>query len=142
LDGLRRCYALILRLRHGTDRDTLLASFIESDVDVSTLPAMEALATATTIPLPSSGGEPSDALWNAPEVLRVDAELLLWHDAPNAAEAAEAKLLRSLDVARQQSALTWELRTAVSLAKLWRPGRRATEARDQLAATCRPSRAS
>jgi hypothetical protein len=28
-------------------------------------------------------------------------------------------LLRSLDVARQQGALSWELRSAISLAELW-----------------------
>jgi predicted ATPase len=75
--------------------------------------------------------------WNTPETLRVDAELLLWHAAPGAVAAAEAKLLRALEIAREQSALSWELRAAMSLAQLWRHHRRATEARDLLAGTYR-----
>ena len=79
--------------------------------------------------------EPVDVRWNTPELLRVDAELLLWHAAPDAVTAAEAKLLRALEIAREQSALSWELRAAMSLARLWRRHGRATEARDLLAAT-------
>ena len=66
-------------------------------------------------------------------MLRVNAELLLWRDAPGAAEAAEAKLLRSIDWARQHSALSWELRAATSLARLQRDLGRTREARDLLA---------
>jgi transposase len=44
-------------------------------------------------------------------------------------------LLRSLDLARQQSALPWELRAATSLGRLRHRSRRVTEARDLLAAT-------
>jgi predicted ATPase len=69
------------------------------------------------------------------EKLRIDAELLLWHDAPGAVAAAEAKLLRALEIAREQSALSWELRAAMSLARLWWRLGRAPEARDLLAAT-------
>jgi predicted ATPase len=43
--------------------------------------------------------------------------------------------LRALEIARMQSALSWELRCAMSLARLWRRQGRATEARDLLAAT-------
>jgi predicted ATPase len=76
-----------------------------------------------------------DVRWNTPEQLRIDAELLLWHAAQGAVTAAEAKLLRALEVAREQSALSWELRAAMSLARLWWRLGRATEARDLLAAT-------
>jgi predicted ATPase len=68
-------------------------------------------------------------------VLRVDAELLLWHDAQDANVAAETKLLRALEIARGQSALSWELRAATSLARLWRRHGRAAEAFALLAAT-------
>ena len=61
----------------------------------------------------------SEAQWNLPEVLRVNAELLVWHGGPSAVAGAEAQLLRSLDVARRQATLSWELRTATSLARLW-----------------------
>ena len=41
---------------------------------------------------------------------------------------AEQCLLRSLDCARKQSALGWELRTATSLARLWSKDDRAADA--------------
>ena len=49
--------------------------------------------------------------------------------------AAELKLLRALEAAREQSALSWELRVAVSLSKLWRRLGRTDEALRLLAAT-------
>jgi predicted ATPase len=54
--------------------------------------------------------------------------LLLWYDVPGAATAAEVKLLRALEIAREQSALSWELRVAMRLARLWRRFRPAAEA--------------
>src|ERR1700722_5780954 len=77
---------------------------------------------------------PSDVHWNTPELLRIDALLMVWHDAPGALAAAEAKLLRALEIARGQAVLSWDLRTAMSLAGLWRRHGRAAEARDLLAA--------
>ena len=46
---------------------------------------------------------------------------------------AEALLLRSLDVARQQGALSWELRSAISLAELWERDNRSKAAFSLLA---------
>jgi predicted ATPase len=48
---------------------------------------------------------------------------------------AKAWLLRSLESARQQSALGWELRTATTLARLLSGQGRRTEAHDLLAGT-------
>jgi predicted ATPase/DNA-binding winged helix-turn-helix (wHTH) protein len=135
VDQRRQFYSLMLRLRQGSERDALVASYIESRLDISSLQKLSALASAQTVPLPEPGDETGEPFWSAPEMLRVDAELLLWHDAPGAAQAAEAKLLRSLALARQQSALAWELRSATSLARLWHKGGRTGEARDLLAAT-------
>jgi predicted ATPase len=75
---------------------------------------------------------PIHATWNTPEVLRVDAELLLWHDAPGAVATAEAKLLQALEIARAQMALSWELRVAMSLSRLWKRHGRTGEARELL----------
>jgi predicted ATPase len=56
-----------------------------------------------------------------PEAMRIKAELLA--SGPHSSEA-EYWFSRSLDLAREQSALAWELRTATSLAHLWaRQGR-------------------
>jgi predicted ATPase len=43
---------------------------------------------------------------------------------------------RSLDLARRQGALSWELRTATSLARLWRDQLRVDAARELLSAVC------
>ena len=67
-----------------------------------------------------------------PEMLRVEGEILLMQDKSKAA-VAETDFLRSLDLARRQGALSWELRTAMSLARLKRDGGRRGEARDLLA---------
>ena len=49
-----------------------------------------------------------------------------------AAPAAERHFRRALDWARRQDALSWELRAATSLARLWRDRGRTAEARDLL----------
>jgi predicted ATPase len=72
--------------------------------------------------------EESESLWCMPEVLRIKGELLAQHDGG----AAEQILLRSLDWARRQQALTWELRSAATLARLWRKQGRLAEARNLL----------
>jgi predicted ATPase/DNA-binding winged helix-turn-helix (wHTH) protein len=133
IDHLTRCWSLVLRLRQGDERDVLIASYIEPRLDLSTLSEIVVLGSGSTITMPSPNDEVGDALWSLPEVLRVNAELLLWRDAPGAAEAAEAELLRSIDWARQHSALSWELRAATSLARLQRDLGRTREARDLLA---------
>jgi predicted ATPase len=46
---------------------------------------------------------------------------------------AEAYFDRALAVARQQQAKSWELRAAMSTARLWRDQGKRTEARDLLA---------
>jgi hypothetical protein len=130
-------FARLLKLRDGDEDEALIASFIESHGDPGLIPPFAALDRNAEIAVPLPREEPIDATWNTPELLRVDAELLLWHAAPGAVGAAEAKLLRALEIAREQSALSWELRAAMSLAQLWRHHRRATEARDLLAGTYR-----
>jgi predicted ATPase len=66
-------------------------------------------------------GEPTRPHFYLPEMMRIKGELLA--SAPHSSEA-EYWFSRSLDLAREQSALAWELRTATSLAHLWcRQGR-------------------
>ena len=48
-------------------------------------------------------------------------------------EAAEASLQTAIDIAQKQSAKSWELRAATSLARLWRDQGRQEEARNLLA---------
>jgi len=56
--------------------------------------------------------------WCLPELMRIQAELWLREGAAGASERAEARLLCALDLARTQEALSWQLRTALSLARL------------------------
>jgi predicted ATPase len=62
--------------------------------------------------------ERTEELWAIAELMRVKGELLLLQGAPGAAEAAEDHFRQALDWARRQGALSWELRTAMSLARL------------------------
>jgi predicted ATPase len=133
-DVWRQCWALVLRLRRGGGPEAaLIAAALEPRVDISTFSAIMQMASQATLAVPAPDDEVGEALWCLPEVLRVNAELALWHGGPDAAAAAESRLLRALDLARRQSALSWELRAAMSLARLWRSGDRASEGGDLLA---------
>ena len=134
-DRWKGCWALMLRLRRGGVQDQLVASFLEPRLDLSTAANISLMALPPIIPVPQPDEEVGEAEWNLAEILRVNAELLLWHGESDAMPAAESCLLRSLDVARQQSTLSWELRAATSLARLWHRGGRVADARDLLAAT-------
>ncbi len=76
--------------------------------------------------------EQTEAGWYLAELLRTKGELHLLERVPSAVATAEACFKQALDVARRQGALAWELRAAMSLARLWRGQRRANEARKLL----------
>ncbi len=54
------------------------------------------------------------------ELYRLQGEITLTLESPTALEDAEGCYARSLEIAREQNALSWELRTSVNLATLWR----------------------
>jgi predicted ATPase len=58
----------------------------------------------------------TDERWCVAELLRIKAELVLRYDGPAAKADAERYFRESLDWAKKQGALSWELRTATSLA--------------------------
>jgi predicted ATPase len=66
------------------------------------------------------------------EVHRVKGELLLARS-PSDQTQAQASFHEALEVARRQSAKSWELRAATSLARLWQRQGKRDEARDLLA---------
>ena len=66
------------------------------------------------------------------EVNRVAGEIALLSHGPDAAKA-EAYFERALSVARAQQAKSWELRAAMSMARLWRDRGRQDAARELLA---------
>ncbi len=69
--------------------------------------------------------------WNAPEVLRAIAERRLATGSATPDEA-EDMLRRALELARSQEALSWQLRTATSLSRLWGYQGRMEDARNLL----------
>jgi predicted ATPase len=60
-------------------------------------------------------------------------ELLLLRDESDAAAIAKEHFLQALDWARQQELLSWELRRATNLARLWHQQHRSGQARELLA---------
>ncbi len=70
--------------------------------------------------------------WCEAEVNRIAGDVALKSPELNAAKAQEY-FERALSVARQQHAKSWELRTAMSLARLWRDQGKMREARELLA---------
>jgi predicted ATPase len=72
------------------------------------------------------------------ELWRVKGELLLQAAASNsqasgAQAEAESCFQQAIEIAQQQSAKSWELRAATSLARLWQQQGKRTEARQMLA---------
>ena len=70
--------------------------------------------------------------WCEAEVNRIAGEIALLSPEPDVAKA-EAYFERALAVAREQQAKSWELRAAMSMARLWRNHGNRDEARDLLA---------
>jgi predicted ATPase len=70
--------------------------------------------------------------WYEAEVNRIAGEVALGSPDPDATRA-QAYFERALAVARAQQAKSWELRAAMSLARLWRYQGKRDEARDLLA---------
>ena len=68
--------------------------------------------------------------WLESEANRIAGEIALLSSEP---EKAEAYFQRALAVARQQQAKSWELRAAMSLARLWRDQGKPQQARELLA---------
>jgi predicted ATPase/DNA-binding winged helix-turn-helix (wHTH) protein len=76
--------------------------------------------------------EARDEGWYIPELLRIRGELILLQGAETALGAAEQHFRRALDSAHGHGALSWELRAATSLARVWRERAGSAEARDLL----------
>jgi predicted ATPase len=76
--------------------------------------------------------ERSKEKWCEAEAHRIAGEIALKSLAPDP-EKAEAYFDRALTVARQQQAKSWELRAAMSMARLWRDQGKRNEARELLA---------
>ena len=76
--------------------------------------------------------ETNQEKWFEVEVNRIAGEVARKSPAPHTAKAAEY-FERAIEVARQQQAKSWELRAAMSLARLWRDQGKPQQARELLA---------
>ncbi len=76
--------------------------------------------------------DPGEIRWCVSELLRTKGKLVLLENKADAAVVAENLFRRSIDRARRQGSLSWELRASTSLARLLDEYGRATEARDLL----------
>jgi predicted ATPase len=76
--------------------------------------------------------ETTEERWAEADINRIAGEIALKSPEPDAAKA-EAYFDRALAVARQQQAKSWELRAAMSMARLWRDQGKPNEARELLA---------
>jgi len=77
--------------------------------------------------------ESNEERWCIAELLRIKGELVLLENGPDAGKVAEGYLRQALHWARRQGALSWELRAATSLARMWRDLGWSKEARELLA---------
>jgi predicted ATPase len=76
--------------------------------------------------------ETTNERWSEAEINRVAGEIALMSPEPDAA-TAQTCFERALAVARKEQAKYWELRAAMSMARLWRDQGKRDEARDLLA---------
>jgi len=93
---------------------------LDDGVDIDQRPTQIADLMATLHPAYADEstflrGDAGDAGWCQAELLRLRGERARGRDR----KAAEALFLRSLERARQDGALSWELRTSTSLGRLW-----------------------
>jgi predicted ATPase len=79
-----------------------------------------------------TAAETTKERWHEADIHRIAGEITLLSQRPSAANA-EAYFERALTVARAQQAKSWELRAAMSMARLWRDQGKHQQARDLLA---------
>ena len=79
-----------------------------------------------------TAAETTKEKWCEPEIQRIAGEIALLSSKPDAVKA-EAHFEHALAIAREQKAKSWELRAAMSMARLWRDQGKRQQARDLLA---------
>jgi predicted ATPase len=110
----------------------ILASVFTSDLAEAMAMTGRLDEALATIGGAISKAEAGGGSFDLPELLRLKGEFLVTKDQSNVAEA-EHCFRRSLQLAQQQGALSWQLRTATAMARLRASQGRRGEARKDLA---------
>ena len=127
LDEIRR--AIAARRARGANAAMTHLLTVEAEAQIAAGKAAEALATLEqAAEMMDRHGE---RFW-VPEIYRLKGELLRDRGGPGDVDDAEDCLLRAIDIARCQGALTMELRATTGLARLWRAQGNGEEARQML----------
>jgi predicted ATPase/DNA-binding winged helix-turn-helix (wHTH) protein len=105
-------------------------------VALAGLGELDEAADAVNNAIASAGGREDGQQWYVPELLRIKAEVLLQQASSQSVAAAKDCLDQAAGLAREQGALFWELRTALSLARLQAAQGQRDEARNVLTAIC------
>jgi hypothetical protein len=133
-----RCLTRVLAIRTG-DLEApahfrLSAAALSSPQYLDDLGAMsESLVSGCAI----ARAEDGFGGWNAAETLRVKGERLLEENGADCAAQAEAVFETALQTARDQDALSFELRVAMSIARLWHSQGRSPAAHELLSGVYR-----
>ena len=94
---------------------------------------LDAAHDAVCTAIDAAGEGKDDQQWYVPELLRIKGEVLLRQSSDQAVPEAEACLDQAAEMAREQGALFWELRIALSLARMRMTQGLAVEARQIVA---------
>jgi predicted ATPase len=127
LAEMRRGIELWRELGQAWHRPYLIALLAEAEADAGSLDA--ALSALDDVLAETASG---DQRWSDAELHRIRGEILLKRDPANSAPAEEA-FLTAIAIAQQQKARSFELRAALSLAKLYQSTGRPADAHAVLA---------
>ncbi|WP_161495811.1 ATP-binding protein [Bradyrhizobium japonicum] len=126
IDALRGALSIL-----RTERQYILSSSFSRALAEALATSGEAAEAANIIDATLADAMRGTGTFELPDILRARAAVLLAASPANWA-AAEASLNDSLDCARRQSALGWELRSALALSRLWASQGRVDKARSIL----------
>lgn len=133
-------FASDARTRHGSELVIDFATPQGSGLVVDFAQALASLGhpteAAAAIDTALAQSTHEGLLWHMPELLRMKGELSILQFGERAFATAEHALSEALEQAGEQEALFWQLRTAVSLARLKMRQQRTIEARTILAPIC------
>jgi predicted ATPase/DNA-binding winged helix-turn-helix (wHTH) protein len=140
-----RCFQEVLRIRQG-DHAAGVARLIDTIRELREIGFCAHLAMFLGVLAGSQGesgliadalatineaidwSENHEALWYSPELLRIKAEIILREASADAFARSATILRQAISLAHRQGALAWELRAAMSLARLLRQGGDASQA--------------